>query len=188
MKIVTTEFPGLLIVEPQVFNDDRGYFFEIYNQQNYLQNGVAYEFVQDNESKSCKNVVRGLHYQLAPYAQTKLVRVVEGRIFDFAVDIRKGSPTYGQYFKIELSSDNKLQLLVPQGFAHGFSVLSDVAIINYKCDNLYNKEAERGIIYNDPELQIDWGVDLKHSIISAKDMVYPTLAQAEKNFYYGQQQ
>lgn len=187
MNVIKTDFPDLLVIEPKIFNDDRGYFFEIYNGKDFERSGINTSFVQDNESKSSYGVIRGLHYQLAPYAQTKLIRVVAGVIYDVVVDIRKGSPTFGKYFRVELSSDNKYQLLIPQGFAHGFSVLSEEAIINYKCDNFYNKEMERGINFNDSALGIDWGITAEKSIISAKDLVHPALADAEINFYYGQQ-
>lgn len=185
MNIIKTDIPDLLIIEPKVFNDDRGYFFESYNRGIFEQTGCNPDFMQDNESKSSFGVIRGLHYQLAPFAQTKLIRVVVGRIYDVAVDIRRNSPTFGKHIRVELSDENKRQLLIPQGFAHGFSVLSDVAIINYKCDNFYNKESERGVIYNDPALAIDWGISEGKSIISAKDKVHPTLAESETNFYYG---
>lgn len=185
MNIIKTDIPDLLIIEPKVFNDDRGYFFEIYNRSIFEQSGYSFDFKQDNESKSSFGVIRGLHYQLAPFAQTKLIRAVVGRIYDVAVDIRRNSPTYGKYVRVELSEDNKRQLLIPQGFAHGFSVLSEVAIINYKCDNFYNKESERGINFNDQSLGIDWGIPEDKRIISAKDKVHPTLAEAESNFYYG---
>jgi len=185
MKIVDTKFPDLYILEPKVFEDARGYFLESYNQKILEDNGITYTFIQDNESKSCKGVIRGLHYQLAPYAQTKLIRVIEGSILDVVVDIRKGSPTFGQHFSVELSGENKRQFLIPKGFAHGFSVLSDTVIVNYKCDAFYQPNAERGIIYNDPELNIDWKTDLETALISAKDKVHPIFSKAEMNFLYG---
>ena len=187
MKLIETPIPDLYIVEPKVFEDARGYFFESYNQQVFSDKGLNLMFVQDNESKSSRDVLRGLHYQLAPYSQTKLIRVIEGTILDVAVDIRKNSPTFGKHFSIELSGKNKQQLLIPKGFAHGFSVLSDFVIVNYKCDSLYQPSAERGILYNDPELNIDWKIDLESAIISAKDKVNPTLSNAEMNFLYGKQ-
>lgn len=183
MNIIKTDIEGLLIIEPQVFNDNRGYFFESHNQAKLEQAGINLTFVQDNESSSLLGVVRGLHYQLAPYAQTKLVRAVLGRIYDVAVDLRRGSPTYGKHYRIELSDENKRQLLIPKGFAHGFSVLSERAILAYKCDAPYNRSAERGIAYNDPTLGIDWGV--KQAIVSDKDLVFPTWDKAESNFTYG---
>ncbi len=187
MKLIETNIPDLLIVEPRVFEDTRGYFFESFSQQIYKEKGMDINFVQDNESKSTKGVLRGLHYQLAPYAQTKLVRVISGSILDVAVDIREGSPTFGKSFSIELSGQNKLQLFIPKGFAHGFSVLSDEVVVNYKCDNFYHPEAERGILYNDPELKIDWKIDLEKAIVSAKDKVNPMFSTAEMNFVYGKQ-
>lgn len=183
MNIIKTDIEDLLVIEPQVFNDNRGYFFESHNQAKLEQAGIDLTFVQDNESRSSQGVIRGLHYQLAPYAQTKLVRVVHGRIYDVAVDIRRGSPTYGKHVRVELSGENKRQLLIPKGFAHGFSVLSESAILAYKCDAPYNREAERGIAYNDPTLGIDWGV--QQAIVSDKDLVFPTWDKAENNFSYG---
>lgn len=183
MNIIKTDIEGLLIIEPQVFTDNRGYFFESYNQTKLEQAGIDLTFVQDNESSSSQGVIRGLHYQLVPYAQTKLVRAVLGRIYDVTVDLRHGSPTYGKHFRIELSDENKRQLLIPKGFAHGFSVLSETAILAYKCDAPYNRSAERGIAYNDPTLGIDWGVE--QAIVSDKDLVFPTWDKAENNFTYG---
>lgn len=185
MKIIQTDFPDLLVIEPRVFEDNRGYFFESYNSIKYKEFGIDITFIQDNESKSSKGVIRGLHYQLSPFAQTKLIRVVSGRILDVAVDIRQNSPTFGKHFCIELSSENKRQLLVPKGFAHGFSVLSETATVFYKCDNYYNPEAERGLRYNDPQLGIDWKLDKEDEIVSSKDRVLPNLANAEINFIYG---
>jgi len=187
MKIIETPLLDLFIIEPKVFEDARGYFLESYNTKMLLDHGISEVFVQDNESKSSKNVLRGLHYQLAPYAQTKLVRVISGSILDVVVDIRKGSPTFGKHFSVELSGEKKNQLYVPKGFAHGFSVLSDFAIVNYKCDVYYQPDAERGILYNDPDLNIDWRMDLETAIVSSKDKVNQTLANAEMNFIYGKQ-
>lgn len=187
MRLIETTIPDLYIVEPKVFEDSRGYFFENFSQRVFVENGIDISFVQDNESKSTKGVLRGLHYQLAPYAQTKLVRVISGSILDVVVDIRQGSPTFGKHFTLELSGENKLQLFIPKGFAHGFSVLSDEVIVNYKCDNFYQPEAERGILYNDPELNIDWKIDLEQAIVSAKDKVNPSFSKAEMNFIYGKQ-
>lgn len=184
MKVIKTDIPDLLIIEPQVFEDQRGYFFESYNHQKFKDAGIDIQFIQDNQSKSSYGVLRGLHYQLAPYAQTKLVRVLDGAIYDVAVDIRKGSPTFGKWLGIELSADNKKQLLVPQGFAHGFSVISETAVVLYKCDNLYKQEAERGIAYNDPELNIDWKINSERAILSPKDLKNPNLDNAEMNFTY----
>ncbi|MFH2095214.1 MAG: dTDP-4-dehydrorhamnose 3,5-epimerase [Bacteroidota bacterium] len=184
MKIIKTNLPDLVVIEPAVYEDERGYFYESYNKEVFKKNGFDFCFVQDNQSKSSKNVLRGLHYQLAPHAQTKLVRVLSGEIFDVAADIRKGSPTFGKWFGIRLSSDNKRQLLVPRGFAHGFSVLSETAVVLYKCDNLYKRDAERGINYNDPALIIDWQISLNEAIISDRDRVFPMLNDAEHNFIY----
>jgi dTDP-4-dehydrorhamnose 3,5-epimerase len=182
MAFIRTELEGLVIVEPTVFEDSRGFFFEAYNEKIFFQNGVDVRFVQDNQSKSSFGVIRGLHYQLNPSAQSKLVRVLEGRILDVAVDIRKTSPTYGQHFNIELSSENKKQLFIPVGFAHGFSVLSEMAIVLYKCDAFYNKEAEGGIRFDDPKLAIDWKVGPSQSIVSEKDLLLPFFEEAKTNF------
>lgn len=182
MKIIETPIPGLKVIEPKIFNDDRGYFFESFNESVFSDNGLKYNFIQDNESKSSFGVIRGLHYQLEPYSQAKLVRVLQGCVFDVAVDIRKGSATYGKWYGIELSSENKLQLLIPRGFAHGFSVLSESCIFIYKCDSLYKKEAERGIKYDDPLLGIDWKIDISKRIISDKDKKQPSFENADKNF------
>lgn len=184
MKVIETPIPGLLILEPKVFADSRGYFLESYNQNKLKCLGISTIFVQDNESKSGRGVIRGLHYQLNPYSQSKLVRVIQGRVYDVAVDCRAGSPTFGQSYGIELNDENKLQFFIPKGFAHGFSVLSETAIFSYKCDALYNPAAERGIIYNDPALGIDWGIDGPDAIISAKDNVLPRFADAEMNFKF----
>ena len=166
MKFIATELPGLLIFEPNVFADSRGYFFESYNEKIFQQQDIAIRFVQDNQSSSSYGVIRGLHYQLNPNAQSKLIRVLSGRILDVAVDIRKGSPTYSHHFDIELSAENKKQLLVPKGFAHGFSVLSERAEVLYKCDEFYNKNSEAGIRFDDPALNIDWQIPLEKAIIS----------------------
>lgn len=180
MEVKNTEFEGLVIIVPRIFEDNRGYFYESYNQQTYQIAGVPYNFVQDNQSESVKGVIRGLHYQLAPYAQTKLVRVISGTVFDVVVDLRNGSSTFGKWYGIELSGMNKLQLLVPRGFAHGFSVLSEKAVLLYKTDNLYNKDSERGIVYNDPVLDIDWKVDAP--LVSERDALHSVFAEAEYNF------
>ncbi len=188
MPFTETNIKDLLIFEPRVFEDSRGYFFEAYNKEIFLQQGLATNFVQDNQSKSSYGVIRGLHYQLNPFAQTKLVRVLEGKILDVAVDIRNGSPTFGQYFSIELSSENKKQLLVPAGFAHGFSVLSETAIVLYKCDAFYNKESEGGIIYNDASLGIDWRIEAGKENVSEKDLQLPAFTSesfgSKNNFRY----
>lgn len=184
MPFILTNIPDLLVFEPKVFEDSRGYFFEAYNTQTFADEGVNIRFLQDNQSKSSYGVIRGLHYQLNPYAQTKLVRVLEGIILDVAVDIRRGSPTYGQHFAIELSAANKKQLLVPQGFAHGFSVLSETAIVLYKCDQLYNKQSEAGIVFNDPTLNIDWKIPYNKALVSEKDALLPRFENCTNNFEF----
>jgi dTDP-4-dehydrorhamnose 3,5-epimerase len=185
MKIIKTEIPDLLVIEPKVFDDERGYFFESYNEKKFRDTGLNFNFVQDNESKSTYGVIRGLHYQLAPYSQAKLIRVITGKIYDVVVDLRVNSPTYGQWLGFEISAENRRQILIPRGFAHGFSVLSDYTIFLYKCDNLYHPEADRGIYYADPELNIDWKIDPAGAIISGKDMIHPPFGKSEKNFTYG---
>jgi len=184
MKVVSTGIPGLFVIEPKVFEDDRGYFFESYHEEKLRQQGIEIRFVQDNQSKSSYGVIRGLHYQQNPHAQTKLVRALEGVIYDVAVDIRKGSPTFGKWFGVELSAENKKQLLVPQGFAHGFSVLTPTAVVFYKCDNLYNPASEGGILYNDPSLNIDWKVKPGKAVLSEKDKIHPLLKDTITNFIY----
>lgn len=184
MPFISTHIPDLYVFEPKVFEDSRGYFFESYNAQTFDQEGIHLSFVQDNQSKSSYGVIRGLHYQLNPNAQTKLVRVLEGTILDVAVDIRKGSPTFGQHFAIELSADNKKQLLVPVGFAHGFSVLSETAVVMYKCDQFYSRESEGGIRFDDPQLGIDWGVPAGSALVSDKDRQQPLFADCKNNFAY----
>jgi dTDP-4-dehydrorhamnose 3,5-epimerase len=182
MKITQTGFDGLLIVEPVVHSDNRGYFMESFNSDTFRKAGIAFVPVQDNESKSSKHVIRGLHYQLRPFDQTKLIRVIEGSILDVALDIRKTSKTFGKWFSVELDSENRKQLFIPRGFAHGFSVLSKVAVIQYKCDNFYRPAAERGILLNDPALGIDWKTDMAKAIISEKDLANPHFHLAENNF------
>ncbi|MBC9934778.1 dTDP-4-dehydrorhamnose 3,5-epimerase [Chitinophaga qingshengii] len=184
MPFSETGFPGLVIYEPTVFGDHRGYFFESYNANTFRAGGQEYNFVQDNQARSTYGVLRGLHYQLEPHAQTKLIRVLEGSIIDAVVDLRKGSPTYGKSYTIELSAANKLQLLVPKGFAHGYAVISETAEVMYKCDNFYHKGSEGGIIYNDPALGIDWGIDLDKALVSEKDLVLPKLADVTHNFVF----
>ena len=184
MKIIKTKIPGLLIIEPEIFEDSRGYFFESYNKKVLESENLEFNFVQDNQSKSGFGVIRGLHYQIEPHPQTKLVRVLAGKILDVSVDIRKGSPTFGQWVGVELSEENKKQLLIPKGFAHGFSVLSETAVVFYKCDDYYHPESDRGIIYNDPSLNIDWKVKPEEAIVSEKDLKHPALENAENNFVY----
>ena len=180
MNIIKTELPGVLIIEPKVFGDARGYFFESWNQAAYEAAGIINKWVQDNESKSCFGVLRGLHYQAAPYTQAKIVRAIVGSVLDVAVDIRKGSPTYGKHVAVELSAENHRQLYIPRGFAHGFAVLSDEAVFAYKCDNVYMPSAERGIIFDDPDLAIDWRVSPGQWNLSEKDKKHPFLAVVEK--------
>ena len=184
MKIIETPIPGLLIIEPRVFADERGYFFESFSETKFAEAGLNTGFVQDNESKSHRGVIRGLHYQLAPYAQAKLIRVVRGTVYDVAVDLREGSPTFGEWFGVEVSASKKNQFYIPKGFAHGFSVLSEYAIFSYKCDAFYNPAADRGIRFDDPALKIDWRLPLEDAVISAKDMALPFFADAEINFKF----
>ena len=183
MNIITTPLDGLLILEPRIFNDDRGYFYESYNEQTFRKaTGQEINFVQDNQARSTINVLRGLHYQNSPHAQTKLIRALHGVIWDVVVDIRKNSPTFGQWYGIELSAENKRQFLIPKGFAHGYSVLSETAEVFYKCDDFYNKEDEGGVYYADPALNIDWKIDLKDAIVSMKDQAQPMLKDANISF------
>ena len=184
MKIIETHIPGLIIIEPDVFEDERGYFFESFHKEKYKEAGIDAQFLQDNESKSVRGVVRGLHYQLNPYAQGKLVRVIQGKVYDVAVDLRKGSPTFGEWFGTELDDVSKKQMFVPRGFAHGFSVLSRTAVFSYKCDNIYSRENERGINLVDPKLGIDWKLNQEEQIISGKDKQAPIFEVAEMNFSY----
>ena len=180
MKFVKTEIPDIILCKPTIFGDARGYFFETFRKET-LENfiGDKLDFCQDNESKSTKGVLRGLHYQLPPFAQTKLVRVIKGAVLDIAVDIRKESPTYGKYVAIELNEENKFQLLIPKGFAHGYIVLSEEAIFSYKVDNYYHKESERGIAFNDKELNIDWQFNTENVLISEKDKNQPAFENAD---------
>lgn len=184
MKIIETEIPGLQIIEPKVFADERGYFFESYNLHKFEKKQLETRFVQDNESKSQYGVIRGLHYQLAPFSQAKLVRVVSGAVYDVAVDLRTGSPTFGKWYGLVLSEENKRQFFIPKGFAHGFSVLSESAVFSYKCDDYYHPSADRGIRFDDPALGIDWMIPKGEEIISDKDQKHPLLADAEKNFIF----
>lgn len=184
MNVIKTEIPGVVIIEPQVFDDRRGYFFESWNQERFNTAVQPVTFVQDNESSSRLGVVRGLHFQRPPYAQAKLVRCVMGRVLDVAVDIRRGSPTYGKYVAVELNESNHRQLFLPRGMAHGFAVLSPKALFLYKCDNYYNHEAEGGICLFDPQLNIDWPVSFDMAILSDKDRLYPTLDAFDSPFTY----
>ena len=185
MTITKTEIEGLLVIQPEIFKDDRGFFFESFSKQRYQELGITDEFVQDNFSKSKKGTVRGLHYQVGDKAQGKLCQVIEGEVLDVSVDIRFNSPTFGKYFSQVLNSRNKLQLWIPPGIAHGFSVLSDEAIFSYKCTNYYSKEHERVILFNDPDLKIDWKVD--SPIVSEKDLSAAKFKDIEKDFFYNQE-
>ena len=175
MKVTKLPIEGVLLIEPQIFGDSRGWFFETYNEERYRSAGICETFVQDNQSFSQKNVVRGLHFQKPPFTQAKLVSVIQGAVLDVAVDLRAGSPTYGQYVSAVLTGENHHQLFVPKGFAHGFSVLEDNTVFAYKCSNLYNKESEGNIVYNDPDIHVEWGVE--NPILSEKDKVGPTLRE-----------
>lgn len=184
MQIIPTEIPEVLIIKPDVFEDSRGYFLESFNADRFIQNNLEVNFVQDNISKSGKGTIRGLHYQAGDRAQGKLCQVISGRVFDVAVDIRFGSPTFGRYAAHELSEENHTQLWIPRGFAHGFSVLSDQAIFMYKCTDFYSKEHERTIVYNDPGLNIDWGID--NPVISQKDLNGKSLDEIDRDFIYSE--
>jgi len=184
MNIIKTEFSGLMIIEPKIFGDARGYFFESYNEKIMADAGIQTVFRQDNHSFSKYGVIRGLHFQRNPYSQTKMIRVLDGTIYDVTLDLRKGSPTFGKWFGMELSAENKWQLYIPQGFAHGFSVLSEQTTILYKCDNFYNPQSEGGVLYNDPALGIDWKVDAAKATVSEKDKILPTFDQVEPNFEF----
>jgi dTDP-4-dehydrorhamnose 3,5-epimerase len=182
MKVETTGFEGLIVITPSVFSDERGFFFESYNSATHLNAGLEYHWVQDNQSHSKHGVIRGLHFQKAPFAQTKLVRALQGEILDVVVDLRKGQPTFGKSFAVILTGDNKKQLLVPKGFAHGFSILSAFADVMYKCDALYNKQSESGLLFNDPSLNIDWKISPEEIIVSEKDLVLPTFDKIDADF------
>lgn len=177
MKKILTDIEGVVILEPRVFGDSRGYFFESFSQRDFDREVGHVEFVQDNESRSHRGVLRGLHFQKGEHAQAKLVRVSRGRVLDVAVDIRPGSPTYGKYVAVELSEDNKRQFFIPRGMAHGFAVLSDIAVFQYKCDNYYCPESEGGILWNDPDLAIDWQLPSEEIQLSEKDKLHPTLKE-----------
>lgn len=183
MDVLKTKIDGALIIEPKVFGDSRGYFFESFNEREFEEKtGIAVKFVQDNESMSRFGVVRGLHFQRPPFAQSKLLRCVVGRVLDVVVDIRKGSPTYGRYVSCELSEENHRQLFIPKGFAHGFAVLSDVAVFQYKCDDFYHPEAEGAIAWDDPEIGIEWPVRFEDAVLSAKDQEHPCLSDFDSPF------
>ena len=183
MEVIKTKIEGILIIEPRIFKDERGYFYESFSQREFDEKVMPIRFVQDNESMSVKNVIRGLHYQKMPYTQSKLVRCTQGTVLDVVVDIRKGSPTFGQHVTVELSGENHRQLFIPRGFAHGFAVLSDTAVFQYKCDNCYAPQAEAGIQLSDSTLGIEWRIPLQEAILSAKDLKYPLLKEVEPDFH-----
>lgn len=184
MEIIETAIKGVVIIKPRIFNDSRGYFYESYNKRDFDNLVKEVNFVQDNQSKSIRGVIRGLHFQRPPHAQAKLVRCVKGRVLDVAVDIRKGSPTYGQHVAVELSAENNLQFFIPRGFAHGFAVLSDEAIFQYKCDNYYCADADGGISIDDSSLNINWTIPAAEAILSDKDRRHPILADFNSPFIY----
>ncbi len=182
MNVIKTDIEGVLVLEPKVFNDARGYFFESYNERDFNANVGNVNFIQDNESRSQYGVLRGLHFQKGEHSQAKLVRVVRGRVYDVAVDLRKSSPTFGKYVGVELTEDNHRQFFIPRGFAHGFAVMSDIAVFQYKCDNLYAPESEGAIMWNDPDLGIKWPVEADRIILSEKDKHHPFLKDSEYFF------
>ena len=182
MNFIETAIEGVFIIEPRIFADERGYFFESYSRAAFEAAGLHYDFVQDNQSKSVYGTVRGLHFQKGEHAQAKLVRVLEGTVLDVAVDLRRASPTYGQYVSVELSAENNRQLMIPRGFAHGFSVLSETAVFAYKCDNPYCRESEGGIRFDDPALAIDWRIDPAKALTSDKDKRHPYFSEFESCF------
>ena len=182
MKVTNTDIEGIVIIEPRIFDDARGYFFEAFSEREFAEQVCDCHFVQDNEAKSSFGVIRGLHFQLPPHAQSKLVRVISGRILDVAVDIRKSSPTFGKYVAVELSAENHRQIFIPKGFAHGYSVLSEEAIVAYKCDNYYAPESEGAIAWNDADLAIDWQIPTELAILSEKDKNHPTLTECTTLF------
>ena len=182
MEVIKTNIEGVIIVEPRIFKDGRGYFFESFSQREFEEKVCKTTFVQDNESKSSYGVVRGLHFQKPPFAQSKLVRVIKGAVLDVAVDIRKGSPTFGQYVSVELTGDNHRQFFIPRGFAHGFSVLSEEVIFQYKCDNFYSPQSEGAIAWNDSDLNIDWRIPVEEVVLSEKDSKHPKLKDWQSVF------
>lgn len=184
INVIRTEIPGVVIIEPKVFGDNRGYFFESWSQRDFNEQVRPVKFVQDNESKSCYGVLRGLHFQKGEYAQSKLVRVVKGKVLDVAVDIRKGSPTFGKYVSVELTAENHRQFFVPRGFAHGFAVLSEEAVFQYKCDNFYAPQAEGALAWDDPDIGIEWGIPVDKIILSEKDKNHPSLTESIELFDY----
>lgn len=186
MEVIKTEIDGVVIIEPRIFKDDRGYFYESFSQREFEEKVCRTTFVQDNQSKSSYGVLRGLHFQKPPYSQSKLVRCIKGAVLDVAVDIRKGSPTFGKYVAVELTEDNHRQFFVPRGFAHGFAVLTPEAIFQYKCDNFYNKESEGAVAWNDPQLAIDWRIPADKVLLSDKDKQSKNIADADYLFDYNE--
>lgn len=186
MEVIETPIPGVLVLEPRIFGDSRGYFFESFSRREFVQKVIETEFVQDNESRSSFGVIRGLHFQKPPFAQSKLVRVVEGAVLDVAVDIRRGSPTFGRHVAVELSGENHRQVFIPRGFAHGFSVLSESVVFQYKCDNFYAPDSEGALAWNDPDLGIDWRIPPEKAILSDKDRRHPRLKDADWLFDYNE--
>ena len=184
MNVIKTDIEGVVIIEPRLFRDDRGYFFESFSQREFDEKVRPIRFVQDNESKSSYGVLRGLHFQKPPFAQSKLVRVIKGAVLDVAVDIREGSPTFGRYVAVELTEENHLQFFIPRGFAHGFSVLTDEVIFQYKCDNFYAPQSEGALAWDDPDLGIDWKIPADKVLLSEKDKLHPCLKEAEWLFDY----
>ena len=184
ISVIKTEIEGVVIIDPKVFGDDRGYFFESWSQKDFDELVRPIKFVQDNESKSRYGVLRGLHFQKGKYSQSKLVRVVQGKVLDVAVDVRRGSPTFGKHVAVELSAENHRQFFIPRGFAHGFVVLSDEAVFQYKCDNLYAPQEEGAIAWNDPEIGIDWRISANKVILSEKDKIHPLLSESTELFDY----
>lgn len=187
MNVIKTDIEGVVIIEPRIFNDERGYFFESFSERDFCKEVREVRFVQDNESKSQYGVLRGLHFQKPPYCQSKLVRVIKGAVLDVAVDIRKGSPTFGKYVAVELTEDNHRQFFVPRGFAHGFAVLTPEVIFQYKCDNFYAPQSEGAIAWDDPDLGIEWGIPADEVILSEKDKHHPRLKDAEWLFDYSEE-
>lgn len=186
MEVIKTEIDGVVIIEPRIFKDDRGYFYESFSQREFEEKVCQTTFVQDNQSKSSYGVLRGLHFQKPPYSQSKLVRCIKGAVLDVAVDIRKGSPTFGKYVAVELTEDNHRQFFVPRGFAHGFAVLTPEAVFQYKCDNFYNKESEGSVAWNDPQLAIDWRIPADKVLLSEKDKLSKNIADADYLFDYNE--
>lgn len=182
MNFIKTDIDGVYIIEPKIWPDARGYFFESYNKKVFDEAGLTYDFVQDNQSKSSYGTIRGLHFQKGEFSQAKLVRVIEGTVLDVAVDLRAGSKTFGKHVAVELSAENNRQLMIPRGFAHGFSVLSETAVFTYKCDNVYNKASEGGLIWNDKDIGIDWKIPADKVILSDKDKLHPSLKEFEPCF------